>query len=341
MMLKFALLISIFLHANTLTPRIEPIKYIGNDESENYIFFSIDSAAIADNGDIFILDEKGYSVSKYGRKGNFLKKVGQMGRGPGDFARPLHLQIHNNRVYVFDYFNSRIAVTDLNLSKFEYIKLRPLQYKGENKSLLMQYFKVLDDNLFLTSLPSIENGEGRICIFDDQQKIKKIFFKYFPIEQTDLKYFYGYTTPVIAFNPKNKKLLVTFLFPAHKIEFFLYNISGELIKRFYYKQGDKYRFPYDLADGKKPDEYYVSGITAMFPYKEYFLVFYERYHHIKSKDNKIAQTTCLVFDADGKLLHEIDAKEGFKFLYASDEGYLLAKKYDADVEKLTILKLTL
>ena len=62
---------------------IREISSLG--ESEESFFFQIGDVKIGEDGSIYIADVKGFSVSKFSREGQFLKKVDSHGEGPGEF----------------------------------------------------------------------------------------------------------------------------------------------------------------------------------------------------------------------------------------------------------------
>lgn len=68
-----------------------------------------------DNGDVFILDRKWKRLFKINSKGDFIKKGGREGQGPGEFQNPLCFCMDENTIYVSDTNKREILVFDKDL----------------------------------------------------------------------------------------------------------------------------------------------------------------------------------------------------------------------------------
>lgn len=81
---------------------------------ENYLWgprqFSFDN-----NGDVFILDNKLKRLFKINSKGDFIKKGGQEGQGPGEFQNPICFCMNDKAVFVSDTYKFEILVFDKDL----------------------------------------------------------------------------------------------------------------------------------------------------------------------------------------------------------------------------------
>jgi len=56
-----------------------------------YIFSEISSMAVDDNGGIYILDRKEANVKVFNKEGNFIRKIGKRGQGPGEMTYPYQI----------------------------------------------------------------------------------------------------------------------------------------------------------------------------------------------------------------------------------------------------------
>ena len=89
-----------------------PASNLKNDE--NYLWgprqFLFD-----DNGDVFILDNKLRRLFKINSKGDFIKKGGREGQGPGEFQNPICFCMNDKAVFVSDTSKFEILVFDKDL----------------------------------------------------------------------------------------------------------------------------------------------------------------------------------------------------------------------------------
>lgn len=77
---------------------------IGNQQNENYLFYKVRDIQVGKNGNIYISDSENYRVQCFDKNGNYLLTIGRKGQGPGEFNRPLELQIYDEtgKIYVND-----------------------------------------------------------------------------------------------------------------------------------------------------------------------------------------------------------------------------------------------
>ena len=71
--------------------------------------------AIDRNDNVYVTSD--HKLQKFDRNGKFVKSVGSGSAGtkPGEFNEPRGIKVHQNQVYVCDYYNNRIQVFDLKL----------------------------------------------------------------------------------------------------------------------------------------------------------------------------------------------------------------------------------
>jgi hypothetical protein len=85
--------------------------------------FSASQIEISSKGNIFLLDHNRRAVLMVDAYGNLKEKVGEIGKGPGEFVKPINMSIdkHDN-LYVLDISQSKISVFDsLNTFKHEFL----------------------------------------------------------------------------------------------------------------------------------------------------------------------------------------------------------------------------
>jgi hypothetical protein len=89
-----------------------PSSNLKNDE--NYLW-SPRQFLFDDNGDVFILDNKLKRLFKINSKGDFIKKGGREGQGPGEFQNPICFCMNDKAVFVSDTFKFEILIFDKDL----------------------------------------------------------------------------------------------------------------------------------------------------------------------------------------------------------------------------------
>lgn len=72
-----------------------------------------------DQSTLYIVDQKRQTIFNFDTSGNFLRKVGQPGQGPGDLAQPRHVAINGKYFITGDIGNMRIQYLD---SQGEFIR---------------------------------------------------------------------------------------------------------------------------------------------------------------------------------------------------------------------------
>jgi len=341
---------------------LQKVKTIGDDR-DDYTFFMIYSAVMSDKKDIFICDHKGNFVAKYDWKGNFIKRIGQAGQGNGDLLNPTYLCIYNQKLYIMDPKNYRIAWTDLDLTKLYYKR-----YGDLNKNPLNRFFKItfLKNGTLLGNSFTPWDRNGRMVLFDfNAAKVIKCFFNRYPIEvsqkESDIATGFNkenskidkdrlnkflslafYALPMYGIDTQMERLLISFQYPGNPVKFYLYSKDGRELKTIEYPLEKKYSFPRHLLENKpiKPSESHYSGIDSILFYKGYFLVFLVE---LDFKKDQCVDKRCkfLVFDREGQLRDTIPTEKGLKPMFISNDGYLLARDYDSEEEQLLIYKVNI
>jgi len=354
---KAAILTFLLVLLNLASPGInegrdENFKLIGmiGDDRDDYAFTRISGAALSPCKEIFISDVKGHFIAKYDWEGNFIKRVGRTGAGPGDFKSPQQIGIINESLFVLDFQNARISEMDLNLENIQYFRLN-------GKIAFMQSFTPLEKNKFLVtpfwpSTSGINNDEKfRIFVIDRDSKILRAFFKETPIppadfgikDQKTLTRLDMLSRPVFGLDDKREKLLVSFVTPDNPIVFYLYNLNGETIKKFHFELESKYRFPTEVYRRKQWSLSMLDGLHAftvrsIFFYGRYWYIFIEKTYY-KKHDDVNREYIYVKYDEMGKFIGKYEFPAGFECYDVSAGGYILGKQPYAEIERLMIYKI--
>lgn len=332
------------------------IRSIGDDESDEYTIFQLSGAVISDSKDIFIIDHKGYSVSKYNWNGIFQKRVGQRGAGPKDFKSLNSIRFLDNRLHVLDKQNMRVASFGSDLENFDYFDLRYLNYENKPFHFIVMDCKVLEQGRFLFSAAG-KNMEGNKLVITKRKEVEKIFHQYCPFDKSLIEKNVMLSIlidPVIGIDQRDKRLIVTGKFPPNEIVFFIYDFNGNLIKKVSIMQDKNFVLPLPLFDMNRRNEiknkepFDFTAIESIHAVHDYFIVFgldFKGVTEIGSKASNKVKTRYyyILLDKDGSFLHKAFMEKPLHIFQISPEGYVLAKSADDEdeVEKLLIYKLEL
>ncbi len=91
---------------------LKEILSIGDDgDDENYVFRSPRRLAVDDNGNIYVMDSRKFSVSAFDGKGVFSRRYGRRGEGPGEFLLMLDFAVddHNRMLHILDLKHNKIS----------------------------------------------------------------------------------------------------------------------------------------------------------------------------------------------------------------------------------------
>lgn len=320
------------------TYKLELVKSIG-DEREDYTFFQVSSIVMSENKDIYVADKKGHFIAKYKWDGTFVKRVGNAGAGPGDFGDLRNLDIYKDRLYAYDFGNTRIAELGMDLDILDYIKLN---------TRFFRFAFPLDENHFMGDRFLLLKDMGRIRILNRKGVSTAHFFDKTPIGRDfnwkDRKKLLGLTargTLMMNISPDRETVLVSFTFCNNPLDFYVYTTGGEQLKHFTYKADDKFGFPPHFLDYQKrpPERYYFLLVYSVFFHGDGYLVFYEEYSQL-GKEKSIQDYFCLIFNRSGELLQRIKLDRTVRFSYLSPEGYLAgADPGEDDGERIVIYRL--
>ena len=91
---------------------------IDDTNSEDYFFSAVSNINVDSKGNIFILDRMQGNIYIFNKLGNFIKPLGEIGQGPGEFQSPRRIGIDSeDRVNVLD--NRKLHLFD---NRLEYNK---------------------------------------------------------------------------------------------------------------------------------------------------------------------------------------------------------------------------
>jgi hypothetical protein len=335
------------------------IKSIG-DEREHYTIFGAGDALLTPDKDIYILNTRGNFISHFDWNGQFKRRIGQKGQGPGDFYFPWSLANYNKKLYIHDKGNTRIAEFNPKTNKFSFYK--------ENTGHRLAYLRhVIHGERYLVIFRTIAPNRGRIGILDKEMNILHSFFNDFPIpfdlkrsstalpEEMSPETAVRLTVinkqfePTYAYHPKHREVLVSFMQPDNPIKFYVYNTRGKLLRSFSFHIKDKkYKFQdfflkanmTKIANVKSYPERYEPYLRVFITERHYigFLVL----NHFPKGQKNVETRKCflLIFNRKGEIINQFPLADQTQLLrYAN--GYFLGIFLDDEVERLFIYQLSL
>lgn len=342
----FFLTVSFLAHADE--PVFQILRTIG-DERENYFLTDISGIALSDNKDIYIMDKKKFSLLRFNLNGVFVSRTGGRGQGPDDFLTPAGPQWLNHRLYIYDRFNHRFAVTGRRMDGFEYIPVHDLTDSDGRAYAMRSRPIVLDPKRFLGVNQRYSPDKGRLFFFDHKKKVNTWFFCDLPTDLDDEKWrlnadrekaflFNFCTYPIVGVNHEKKHMLITFERPDADMRFYLYGLDGELIRRFTYSLDERIRFPMPKLDNLRYRPRHFAWVTDIIVCKNYYLVYMLEVFD-SGRSDKREKNSYLIISEDGEVVRRVDTR--VRYLDATPDGYLAGVTWDNenDLLKIVISKL--
>lgn len=313
-------------------------------ERENYEFASISGLAIF-NKEIFVVDSKAYTIYKYDWNGDFLKKIGQKGKGPGDFSDPYSIQIKGDKLYIYDHWNFRIAITDPEFKTWDYIKTIGL--KTSSGTLYSFSFLLspiwLENDRWLGMNQLYVPEQGKLFFFDSRQHVSQDFFPQLPADIGHLKnakHFRIATHILAAVNENTRRIMTVFGFPGDTLKITLFDFNGCQTAQTSFLLGKKFQFPYDLMTELFQYEGVMNWVFEIFPFQDYFIVYIAEFYRKSLKaDDELRNQYHLIVDSRGKVQYKIPAP--YRFRNSSPDGCLIGFREKNDLLTVGVYQLHL
>ncbi len=140
-----------------LSERIDSAWYIKLETSEDCLFGEIDQIEIFDNS-IFILDcSNAMSLLEFDLEGRFLRKFGKIGKGPGEYIKPMNFSI--------DKQGKKILVFDDRLKRITYFNRNGSFYKDIKIPFITREICVLDSNTIICNNRKAQNKGNKLGVY--------------------------------------------------------------------------------------------------------------------------------------------------------------------------------
>jgi len=329
------LLIFLFLVPCILNAELIKVVSIGSNDL-NYLFFKVSGAVLDKNGNIYVLDSKGSFLRKYDAQGTFVKEIGKLGQGPGDFSNVLSGLHLDGDLYLLDAGNSRIVEIDRDLNIKNYIRIRH-QARGLIK---------INDLFYMISS---RQGEpfSEIVIYNNKGEFKGTFFDQYPLfinsaTSTKMEYALGkiYSDIALSVNKESEEVAIVFKYPGIKTALFLYSKEGQLIRKIDIDNFMPYDFPgfrlkWPVNYPGRSELISIGSIHYLSEGKILLEYWIEKYDSEKAMDQKLY---LLVIDmATGNTIHKELVNSVINVMDARG-NLLCAREEDGDIAKIVLYR---
>ena len=132
--------------------------------------YSITNEALAspnglavDRDNVYVTDDRNHCLLKFDKTGKLLKRVGQKGRGEGEFNTPFGITVVGDQVFVCDCLNNRLQAFTSDL-----VFVRKFGSQGSGNGQFICPYDITHDeegNLYVT-----DGGNKRVQVFNTQGK---------------------------------------------------------------------------------------------------------------------------------------------------------------------------
>lgn len=170
----FSILITTIVYTQTIKVEISPQYVIGDGKSGKEYLFRLPKIIQSDSqNNIYVVDEKSYEIRKYDKTGKYIKSIGRVGNGPGEFKDIKNFIVdENDNLFIFDQLLSRLSIFDKSGKYLESKKIS-VALGGSNiiGKLNSNLFMAIKSGRFNNNVP-----ENKIVIFgDDYNSIQTSF----------------------------------------------------------------------------------------------------------------------------------------------------------------------
>ena len=204
-------------------------------ENAKYSFFKIIDVALDGKRNIYVLDRKGYSIIKFTKKGEFSKRFGKRGNGPGEFLDPHSIIFFKDKIFLWDFGRKKMLILNSQLKFLEEKKvdlpLLEIFHTDENLIGVLLPFKT-DFRLVLLS-PALKVIKNFFNLEPEYLKAGKEKWKLFPL----LKMGYGYVKA--TYNSDSKTIIASYLVCDKNYRLYIFENSGKLKKQLQVKLDER------------------------------------------------------------------------------------------------------
>ena len=207
--------------------KVAEITNSHNSDNNSY-FNEISTIEIDNEQNIYIVDNKAFSIKKYNKNGNFIKSFGKHGNGPGEFSDFFSLCLSKDTIYVLEPPKSRVHYFDIECN---YIKTHKTDTRTPQK------LKAITNNIFVGTVINFIKDKsnflvcGKLNLYDKSFKIYSTLYE----KKISIDLQSPSMTPRDVFPYFSVKHNNTFfaLIDDKKVSVMKYDITGKLSKTYH------------------------------------------------------------------------------------------------------------
>lgn len=199
---------------------------------------SIIDQIIIFNQNIYLTDWNTKQLYKFNNKGEFLKRVGDMGRGPEERLTLSHFEIINDEIVIWDGRSNQMFYYDLD----------GIFVRKQSIPMRMSQFARVDDSLFVADIATRGNFHlkelvnSKLLFFTNNWKVEGKGDHYNAAKETDV----SFARKVLRNTPEG-------LLYNPSVDYYIYTIDSDWIKRKYFIDVGDMRIPDGAAIGETLD----------------------------------------------------------------------------------------
>jgi len=314
----------------------EDLRIGAESGDENYMFSSLNSVQVDEEGDIIVFDRKEVCIKVFDKNGKFLRKFGKKGQGPGEIQSPYKIHLAGGKdITIMDRGNNRFSYYSKDgrcIKEIGVGKYRLFMALADSRGYIYGYLVTLGDKVTLDLIKFNQEFKPIMTIISREMPKKPP-----PAELTELFHFhvieddsfiwgrtFKYELNILDRDGKLVKRIVKDYEPI--------KITKDNLKREYKRRYPDRPLPSQLP--KIPDHW-----PKYYPIFYYFLCddegrIYVRTYERDKQDNIYYD----VFDAEGRyfakfshpdneLITVIKNKRTYCLIKADEEGIPLIKRY--------------
>ncbi len=188
-------------------------QFIPLDDSSEDAIFSTISKVIVQNNLIFILDGQGRKlVYVYNNFGKYIKTVGRVGQGPGEYINARDFNVKGNNIYIYDDRARKLLIYNYIDNVFKY---------SIDTKFSARAFSLLDDGNILFVLPK-DQKHHQIVVTDKKANILKEYIE-FKSNDKDNRTRYN------LLQENNKQKIIAYNKPQSNTVYFISKKNGALV----------------------------------------------------------------------------------------------------------------
>lgn len=268
------------------------------------LFIGVNDIEVKENGNIIVSETMRGYVTELSPSGSFVRRIGREGNGPGEFRRPIMIELIEDSLYLFDNLNSRMTVYG---PTGEYLKSVSTDHLFSN-----DFYAIENGFLNINYDPNLKDNASLFSVFDDdlnQINIPKITLKdllgsyYKPIHSYML-----FSDPMHSVRTSDNTFLLTSQLYTGKIyEYTLSlpeglslsdSLTGLPVKDLYYESDKFFDInTYDPKNQKVVNVRLKSLSLGLFEQEDGKIV-----HFVMKDDERVREIGVELFGADGDFL---------------------------------------